>query len=233
MGGRKMKVVPVALSLAATMIAPTYIMGVPAQVYSRGIVMIMASAGSLFAIIISAELFLPLYHRYEISSVNTYLYNRYQSRTLQMVASIVYTISLIPWIAIILYIQALILKSISGLSENWSILLSGVFVTFYTSIGGLKAVVWTDVVQSGLIYAGLLAIIIKGTLDVGGVSTVLQRSNDGGRMDFSSWSFNLYMPNDIWSLTIGSLILFASEFCAGQMSIQKACSLPTLAKAKM
>lgn len=49
--------------------------------------------------------------------------------------------------------------------------------------GGIKAVVWTDVIQTWLMIAGVFAVIIKGTIDVGGWQTVWQRSYDGGRIE--------------------------------------------------
>ncbi len=46
----------------------------------------------------------------------------------------------------------------------------------------MKAVLWTDVFQSILMYGGLLAMIIKGSLDVGGIDVVIARCNEGGRL---------------------------------------------------
>ncbi|RWS11390.1 sodium-coupled monocarboxylate transporter 1-like protein 1 [Dinothrombium tinctorium] len=209
MGGRKMGVIPVAISLVASFVSPSTIMGLPSEVYFRGSMLIATVIGTISSAIITAELFLPLYHRAKLTSVNT-----------------------IPWLAVILYIPAVMLKSLSDLSETWSILISGLIVTFYTSIGGLKAVVWTDVIQFAIIFAGLLAIIIKGTFEIGGVSTVLQRSIDGKRIDFSNFKFNPYMPNDFWSIALGSIVLFTGSSCTGQITIQRTCSLSTLAKAK-
>lgn len=53
----------------------------------------------------------------------------------------------------------------------------------YILKGGLKAVIWTDVIQSFLMYGSILVICIKGTLDVGGIEVVLQRNRDSGRLN--------------------------------------------------
>nr|CAD7449003.1 unnamed protein product [Timema bartmani] len=49
--------------------------------------------------------------------------------------------------------------------------------------GGLKAVIWTDVIQSGFIFGSVLLVIIKGTLDVGGPSVVWERNYNSGRLE--------------------------------------------------
>lgn len=49
--------------------------------------------------------------------------------------------------------------------------------------GGLKAVVWTDAIQSFVMYGTILTICIKGTLDLGGLDVVLQRNWEGGRLN--------------------------------------------------
>ena len=54
--------------------------------------------------------------------------------------------------------------------------------------GGLKAVMWIDVIQMGIILAGLLALTIKGTVDVGGLSEVWRKANDGGRLIFDEYT---------------------------------------------
>ena len=57
------------------------------------------------------------------------------------------------------------------------------FSRFYIK-GGLKAVIWTDVLQLTVMIAGFLMIIIKGSIDVGGLSEVWRIAEEGGRIDF-------------------------------------------------
>lgn len=58
-----------------------------------------------------------------------------------------------------------------------------IICTFYTTVGGIKGVVWTDVVQSVVMYGSLVVIMIKGTMDLGGFGVVWQRNLDGGRIN--------------------------------------------------
>lgn len=53
--------------------------------------------------------------------------------------------------------------------------------------GGLKAVVWTDVIQTVIMFGALLIVIIKGTIIVGGVEEVLDKSWATNRIEFPRW----------------------------------------------
>ena len=83
-----------------------------------------------------------------------------------------------------LYGPALALGSVTGLTITQCVLVMGGICTIYTTLGGLKAVIWTDVIQYGLMYAGIIVILIKGTADAGGVVNVFDISGKGGRLTF-------------------------------------------------
>ncbi len=86
--------------------------------------------------------------------------------------------------SIVLYAPALALSAVTGLSKWAAIISVGLVCTLYCTIGGIKAVLWTDVFQSLLMFAAMIIIIIKGTLDVGGVDVVWQRALEGQRIQF-------------------------------------------------
>lgn len=51
-------------------------------------------------------------------------------------------------------------------------------------LGGIKAVVWTDVVQGGIMLLSVILVAVLGTINTGGLATVLENASDGGRLDF-------------------------------------------------
>lgn len=91
---------------------------------------------------------------------------------------------MIVYMSIVLYAPALALSAVTGLSKWAAIISVGLVCTLYCTIGGIKAVLWTDVFQSLLMFAAMIIIIIKGTLDVGGVDVVWQRALEGQRIQF-------------------------------------------------
>ena len=86
--------------------------------------------------------------------------------------------------SIVLYAPALALNAVTGLSKWTSITSVGLVCTLYCAIGGIKAVIWTDLFQSILMFTAMIIIIIKGTLDVGGVDVVWERSRLSNRLQF-------------------------------------------------
>jgi len=59
------------------------------------------------------------------------------------------------------------------------------FVAFFASLqGGMKAVMWTDVVQIFLMFAGLIGVIIKGSIDHGGFYEIWNMMHEGDRIEF-------------------------------------------------
>ncbi|CAF5055608.1 unnamed protein product [Rotaria sp. Silwood1] len=63
----------------------------------------------------------------------------------------------------------------------------GVICTFYSSVGGMKAVIWTDVLQAVVILVGLLATIIQGFIAVGGIELTFSKASKGGRIQFDRY----------------------------------------------
>jgi len=54
---------------------------------------------------------------------------------------------------------------------------------FYTCLGGIKAVVWTDFIQIIIMYGVMILIMVKGTISVGGLSTVWEKNWESGRIE--------------------------------------------------
>lgn len=82
-----------------------------------------------------------------------------------------------------MYVPALTFNQVSGIGVHTITPIVIAICTFYTTVGGIKGVVWTDVVQSVIMYGSLVIIMIKGTLDLGGLGVVWQRNLEGGRLN--------------------------------------------------
>lgn len=85
---------------------------------------------------------------------------------------------------VVLYGPSLALETVTGLSVTSSILIIGGICTVYTSIGGIKAVVWTDVVQVFLMFAGLIVVMVRGFYLSGGVGAAFSAASKDDRIKF-------------------------------------------------
>lgn len=82
-----------------------------------------------------------------------------------------------------MYVPALTFNQVSGIGVHTITPIVIIICTFYTTVGGMKGVVWTDTVQSVVMYGSLVVIMIKGTMDLGGFGVIWQRNLEGGRIN--------------------------------------------------
>ena len=81
-----------------------------------------------------------------------------------------------------IYGTALALESAASVTFWASVTIVSSAAILYTSIGGIRAVIWTDVFQSVVMLAGVMAVLIKGTVETGGSGKVLELGKS--RLDF-------------------------------------------------
>lgn len=82
-----------------------------------------------------------------------------------------------------IYVPALAFNQLSSVNIHTITPIVMAICVFYTCLGGIKAVVYTDVIQIIIMFGTLVTIAIKGTLKIGGVSTVIQRNFESGRIE--------------------------------------------------
>lgn len=112
-----------------------------------------------------------------------YLEQRFGQST-RLTASVAYTLQMILYMGIALFAPALALEAVTGLDKNWAIIIIGVVCTFYSTIGGMKAVLMTDVFQALLMFAAIYTIVIWTLIDAGGFGPIFQAAQEGGRLEF-------------------------------------------------
>ena len=110
-----------------------------------------------------------------------------------MAASIAVYIQMTLYTGVVLYAPALALEATTGLSSTTSILLIGLICTFYSSIGGIKAVLATDVFQGFLMFGSIFSVIAVGCWDIeGGLLGVFDIAGKGGRFNFNQYLLTIF-----------------------------------------
>ncbi|XP_054160647.1 sodium-coupled monocarboxylate transporter 1-like [Oppia nitens] len=133
-GNRQLGVFPVTLSLVATFTSTNTLLGMPAEVYQVGTQFSLQIISFFVAIVLAAHVFMPIYYRMGLLSVNEYLAKRFNSPYIRMAGTVGFILATTPHMAIVLYGPALALSSVTPLSISTSILVVGVICTFYTTI---------------------------------------------------------------------------------------------------
>ncbi|GFY70809.1 sodium-coupled monocarboxylate transporter 2, partial [Trichonephila inaurata madagascariensis] len=177
LAGKNMSVLPVAFSLMATFMSSTTIMGIPAEMYLYGTNMTFMNLGFIIGPIITSYLFLPIYFANDVSTAYEYLEKRFGKTTRRLISAM-FAFKELLFTAATLYAPALALSAVTNLSMWMSVIVIGVVCTFYCTLGGMKAVLWTDVFQATLMYIALFAIIINGCLLLNGFGSIFEIANE-------------------------------------------------------
>ncbi|CAF1436832.1 unnamed protein product [Rotaria sordida] len=187
-----MGVFPTALSIMVSFLSAITLLGTPSEVYIYGTMYCYQAISWTIASTITALVFMPKFRELNCTSAYEYLEKRFD-RSVRMCASFAFSFFMLIYMAIVLYAPALALSQTTGLNIWLSVVSIGVICTFYSSVGGMKAVIWTDVLQAIVIIVGLLAAIIRGFIVLGGVGPVFSIALKGGRIQLDRYCIREYI----------------------------------------
>ncbi|KAI1301878.1 Sodium-coupled monocarboxylate transporter 1 [Halotydeus destructor] len=239
---RSLHLFPVAMSLLASFQSSVTILGYPAEMFLRGTQFWAVILSGMLAAFVAAEVFLPVYYKLSFTSVNKYLRLRFGSDRVRVLSSVTFLLGTIPYMGVVLYGPALALSSVTPLDIPTSIFLIGFICTFYTSIGGIKAVVWTDTIQVFLMFAGLMAVMLRGFSLSGGVGEAFRIAQKAGRIEFfkyanqhtlSSQTLTLMQPTTYGTVSSGMGIMWCGNYCTSQTEVQRYCNVRSQKQAKL
>lgn len=220
-GGRRMTAIPVAISLVAADMSAISYMGAPAWTFRHDLALIWSSWTYLLVAPVVMFLFLPFYSRCRVFTAYEYLERRFDLKT-RLLGSALFLLIRGSHIAIVIYAPSLALMLITGLPLPLCVLAIGVCTTFYTTLGGMKAVIWTDVMQFTILVGGLLLV---GWLTVthvpGGLLGAWHAAAAGGRLRLFKFSPGLSRIDSFWACVIGGGFMALSTLGTDQSYLQR------------
>ncbi|XP_015913634.1 putative sodium-dependent multivitamin transporter isoform X2 [Parasteatoda tepidariorum] len=231
MAGKNMHIFPVAFSLMATYMSAISVLGVPSETYLYGTQFFIWMLGMPLGGVIACYGFLPVFFDMDVSTAYEYLEKRF-GKTTRTIASLLFTIQMILYMAVVLYAPSLALNAVTGLSTWTSVISLAVVCTFYCSLGGLKAVLWTDVFQAILMYITIMAVVVSGVIAVGGISEVYNIANEGGRIIFFNTTADLTERYTFWNSILSGILFSLHTFGTNQAQIQRMLSVGDLKRAQ-
>ncbi|XP_034387438.1 sodium/iodide cotransporter isoform X2 [Cyclopterus lumpus] len=219
-GGRSMPAVPVGLSLCASFMSAVQVLGVPAEASRYGFKFLYMCLGQSISSLLTAYFFMPVFFRLNITSTNQYLKMRF-GRGMQLLGSIQFLVATLLYTGIVIYAPALILNQATGLNMWVSLFSYWNHLHLYTTLGGMKAVIWTDVFQIIVMLAGFVAIFIHGTVLIGGPAVMLEIAKNGSRINFNDFSVDPRQRYSFWSLSVGGASVWLSMYGVNQAQVQR------------
>jgi len=218
-GGHRVPWWAAGISIFGTQLSSISFMAVPAKVYMTDWLYYL----TVFCIVavqpIVVYFYLPFFRRLNVTTAYEYLEKRFN-----VIARLFGSLSFILFqcgrMTIVLFLPALALSAVTGINVYVCILIMGILATFYTVLGGIEAVIWTDVLQVCVLIGGALlslGIIIAKCGGFGQIIDIGMSANKFRMVDIG-WDWTLPV---LWVLVIGNLFSNMMSYSADQAVIQR------------
>lgn len=221
---------PVTLSLIATIFSAVSFLGHPARIFQADAAVTMAYMFlGMASIPLIAFILLPFYRRLDVTSAYEYLESRF-SVPVRLLGSGFFIAQRFLWMALVVLAPSLALSVVMGIRVEYCILIVGLMATIYTALGGMSAVIWTDVVQFFILTAGEIMIFAVAAERVpGGYEQIFQTALQDNKI-FGSLAFDLSKPTFFIILVNGLILAFGDG--VDQLNVQRLMSTKNNSQAR-
>ena len=235
LAGKTMPWYAMALSIMATQASAVTFISTTGQAYVDGMRFVQFYFGLPIAMVILCATVVPVFHRTKVFTAYEYLEQRFDGKT-RALASVIFLCQRGLSAGLTLYAPAIVLSAILGWPDRVTIALMGVTVVMYTSLGGVKAVTWSDVQQMVIIFLGLVAslvtiiVLLPKTLSF---PDALYLAGAAGRLNAVTTNFDWNDRFTLWSGLIGGTFLFLSYFGCDQSQVQRYLTGSSIAQSRL
>ena len=232
LGGRKVPAIVSCLSFVATEVSALTIVGVPATAFSENWEYLQFFIGSAAARIAVAFLFIPVFYKYECTSIYEFLKYRFGNAT-QYTGSIFFFITRLTASGVRLYATCMAVAYILGWNLIQAILLFTIVSIVFIAFGGIKAVVWAGAYQASMFFIGGIALLVYLLFQMhGGITTIWQIAHNAGRLSVFKFDFNLNDATTFWAGTANAFFIGLAVFGTDQEMMQRLLTVETRKKSQ-
>jgi solute:Na+ symporter, SSS family len=224
-GGRSVPGWAVGLSLLGTAISSITFLAYPGSAYGGNWTRLVPGMMLPVAALVGAYFFVVFYRRTLFVSAFQYYEKRFGTwgRTY---ASIAWNMMSVYRMGTILYLVSLPIQYLSGWNIVMVMLVTGTIITIYTMMGGLEAVIWTDVVQTLVLAVGGLITVIIVFAKIG-FAEVFSIASAANKFDMVVDTDFTFVRDTFWVLMIGGIIGNVQEHATDQTMIQRYAAAKT------
>jgi SSS family transporter len=231
-GGQTLPWWAVGMSIFATMLSSITFMSLPAKAYVTDWSYFFVNMAIVSVAPLVIAVYLPFYRRLDVTSAYEYLEKRF-NLACRLFGSASFILFQIGRMAIVLYLPAIALATVSSLDVYTCILLMAVLCIAYTIMGGIEAVIWTDVAQTLVLLGGATAsfVLIICSTDGGLAGFYATAAAEGKFFSNTVWWSRDLATASVAVLFFGSLFNNMVSYTASQDVVQRYMITPSQAKA--
>ncbi|XP_076181644.1 putative sodium-dependent multivitamin transporter [Ptiloglossa arizonensis] len=224
---RSMGPLPVAIGLTVSYLSAVSLLGVSSENYVYGTQYAVINIAYGLATPFVAHCYIPVFFKLGTTSAFEYLQKRFGT-VAKTSASLAFQLQLLLYSGVVLYAPALALEATTGISTTASVIGTGLVCTFYSTIGGIKAVLITDVFQGLLMLTAVILVIVTAATNVGGLDRIWEIAREGSRLEFDNISVDPTVRHTWWSLTFGGFFTYLSLSGSNQVQVQRMLTIKDL-----
>lgn len=221
LGGRSMGWLPVGISIVAADLSAISVMGSPAWAYKNNLTLLWVTVGYPLVAPMVILVFAPFYSKLNLYTAYEYLERRFDLKV-RLLGSGLFQILRAWHVAVAIYGPALVIHLVTGLPTWECVLAMGLFTTVYTTLGGMKAVIWTDVIQFTTVMTGIAVILWVAVRGVpGGLHSIYSIAHAAGRLRFVNLSTDPTEVTTLWACLAGGTFLALGPLTTDQAILQR------------
>ncbi len=223
-GGRSIPFWAAGISLYATNTSSISFIAIPAKAFETNWQYMTNNLIAVLGLMFVAIWIVPLLRRLDLMSVFSYLETRFHPAIRMLASGLCIVMQIGSRMSVILFLPALAISTITGVDVVWSIMLMGVFTIIYTTMGGMKAVIWTDFVQVFVMFGGAIFAIGFIIQQIhGGVPEFLTTAMSENKTQLFDFSFDLTKAT-VWGFIFLVVFDVVLTFPKDQVLMQRVLS---------
>ncbi|MFA6244251.1 MAG: sodium/solute symporter [Candidatus Hydrogenedentales bacterium] len=220
LAGRNMPWWAVAMSVFASITTGISYLGTPGLVYQENVLFFVGILMMPVAAPVIILLFLPFYHKLKVTTSYEYIFLRFGAPARYCVSGL-FICARIGWLGTVIYAPAVAITVVTG-SPLWvAILAMGLLGTAYTVLGGVTAVIWSDVAQFLILFGTAVVVSIALIVSVpGGFMGIMEVARDSGKLNLTEWWPSLTHMTVI-AVAVAYFFQFMHDYGVDQLTVQR------------
>lgn len=221
----------IGISVIATYVSALSFLGGPAWAYGDGMAALAIHVNYPLVIFVVVVVFLPFFYNSGVASIYEYLERRFGVAS-RSVMSTLFLITQVISSASILTATAIVVTFATGFDVRASIVLITIIVLFYTMLGGMNAVIWTDVLQGVILFLGAGIVLWSLLGEVSPLSDAFARLSADDKLNPINMDIDFSVAPTIWAGVFAMTLFHITVYGANQMMVQRALAAKNIGDAK-
>ena len=221
LGGRKIPFWAAGLSMMAAQVSAIGFMSIPAKSFMTDWSYFGGVLTWFIVVPVVIYAFVPFYRRLNVTSAYEYLEFRFNKIVRKFIAGLYLIFQLIGRSSVVIFLPAIALSAVTGMSPIICIVIIGGLATLYTAMGGMKAVIWVDVIQTFVLFGAIFLCIgyVFFHMDMG-LSDIVRVAVDDNKFSLGRMDWDATAPV-FWIIVIGNVFNRIGSNATDQSVVQR------------